>query len=189
MQGAGESGAEVRKLVLAEMEFDLNLSAGYKGKQPLEPDLQEAQELIAWADHLVFVYPNWWGGMPALLKGFIDRVFLPDLPLSTAGTRLCRSSCSKENGPSDRHDGFAVRLLSVLPRTAGTSDDEALHSEVLRRRHRPCHEHYPASQNARGRKKPMARACAENGTEIGVIGKYGRCAVPSNGLTSRTGGL
>lgn len=76
-RGAGESGGEVRKLVLAEMEFDLNLSCGYKGKQPLEPDLQEAQELIAWADHLVFVYPNWWGGMPALLKGFIDRVFLP----------------------------------------------------------------------------------------------------------------
>jgi NAD(P)H dehydrogenase (quinone) len=75
--GAAESGAEVRELVLAEMEFDLNLSGGYKGKQPLEPDLQEAQELIAWADHLVFVYPNWWGGMPALLKGFIDRVFLP----------------------------------------------------------------------------------------------------------------
>ncbi|ETT69164.1 NAD(P)H-dependent oxidoreductase [Paenibacillus sp. FSL H8-0457] len=76
-RGAAESGAEVRQLVLAEMEFDLNLSGGYKGKQPLEPDLQEAQELIAWADHLVFVYPNWWGGMPALLKGFIDRVFLP----------------------------------------------------------------------------------------------------------------
>lgn len=76
-RGAAESGAEVRKLVLAELEFDLNLSGGYKGKQPLEPDLQKAQELIAWADHLVFVYPNWWGGMPALLKGFIDRVFLP----------------------------------------------------------------------------------------------------------------
>ncbi|OME91487.1 MULTISPECIES: NAD(P)H-dependent oxidoreductase [Paenibacillus] len=76
-RGAAESGAEVRELVLAEMEFDLNLSGGYKGKQPLEPDLQKAQELISWADHLVFVYPNWWGGMPALLKGFIDRVFLP----------------------------------------------------------------------------------------------------------------
>lgn len=76
-RGAAESGAEVRELVLAEMEFDLNLSGGYRGKQPLEPDLQKAQELISWADHLVFVYPNWWGGMPALLKGFIDRVFLP----------------------------------------------------------------------------------------------------------------
>lgn len=76
-RGAAESGAEVRELVLSELEFDLNLSGGYKGKQPLEPDLQKAQELISWADHLVFVYPNWWGGMPALLKGFIDRVFLP----------------------------------------------------------------------------------------------------------------
>lgn len=76
-RGAAESGAEVRELVLAELEFDLNLSGGYKGKQPLEPDLQKAQELISWADHLVFVYPNWWGGMAALLKGFIDRVFLP----------------------------------------------------------------------------------------------------------------
>ncbi|KOP66063.1 NADPH-quinone reductase [Bacillus sp. FJAT-18019] len=76
-KGAAESGAEVRELVLARMDFDPNLSGGYKGKQPLEPDLQEAQELISWADHMVFVYPNWWGGMPALLKGFIDRVFLP----------------------------------------------------------------------------------------------------------------
>lgn len=76
-KGAVESGAEVRELVLAKMDFDPNLFGGYKGKQPLEPDLQEAQELISWADHLVFVYPNWWGGMPALLKGFIDRVFLP----------------------------------------------------------------------------------------------------------------
>lgn len=76
-RGAAESRAEVRELVLSELEFDLNLSGGYKGKQPLEPDLQKAQELISWADHLVFVYPNWWGGMPALLKGFIDRVFLP----------------------------------------------------------------------------------------------------------------
>jgi len=28
-----------------------------------------------WAQHLIFVYPTWWGGMPALLKGFIDRTF------------------------------------------------------------------------------------------------------------------
>ncbi|MEK3783752.1 NAD(P)H-dependent oxidoreductase [Paenibacillus sp. FSL R5-0810] len=76
-QGATQSGAEVQVLVLAHLDFDLNLSGGYKGNQLLEPDLQEAQKLIAWADHLVFVYPNWWGGMPALLKGFIDRVFLP----------------------------------------------------------------------------------------------------------------
>jgi putative NADPH-quinone reductase len=36
-----------------------------------------AQEMIRWADHLVFFYPNWWSTFPALLKGFIDRTFLP----------------------------------------------------------------------------------------------------------------
>jgi putative NADPH-quinone reductase len=35
------------------------------------------QASILWASHLVFVYPNWWGSMPALLKGFFDRVFVP----------------------------------------------------------------------------------------------------------------
>lgn len=45
--------------------------------QPLEPDLAGAQEAVSWSDQVVFVDPNWWGSMPALLKGFIDRVFLP----------------------------------------------------------------------------------------------------------------
>ena len=36
-----------------------------------------AQADITWAHHLVWVYPIWWGAMPALLKGFIDRVLLP----------------------------------------------------------------------------------------------------------------
>jgi NAD(P)H dehydrogenase (quinone) len=39
--------------------------------------LAAGQAAISWAQHLVFVYPIWWGAMPALLKGFIDRVFLP----------------------------------------------------------------------------------------------------------------
>ena len=36
----------------------------------------DAQEKIKWADHIVWVFPVWWGGMPAILKGFIDRIFL-----------------------------------------------------------------------------------------------------------------
>ncbi|WP_207694734.1 NAD(P)H dehydrogenase (quinone) [Enterococcus sp. DIV0212c] len=33
------------------------------------------REQILWADHIIFVFPIWWGGMPAILKGFIDKVF------------------------------------------------------------------------------------------------------------------
>jgi NAD(P)H dehydrogenase (quinone) len=36
---------------------------------------RQEQEFIAWADMLTFVYPVWWTGMPAMLKGYIDRVF------------------------------------------------------------------------------------------------------------------
>src|SRR6185295_4946423 len=39
--------------------------------------IREAVELVRWADHLVFVFPTWWGTMPALMKGFLDRVLMP----------------------------------------------------------------------------------------------------------------
>lgn len=76
-KGALKSGAEVKEISISDLEFDPVLHRGYKEIQELEPDLVEAQELIKWAEHLVFVYPTWWATMPALLKGFIDRVFLP----------------------------------------------------------------------------------------------------------------
>lgn len=77
VSGAASAGHEVRVLRLGDLAFDPNLHLGYRKIQELEPDLVAAQEAIQWAQHLVFVYPNWWGAMPALLKGFIDRVFLP----------------------------------------------------------------------------------------------------------------
>jgi NAD(P)H dehydrogenase (quinone) len=74
---ARKQGHEVRELRLGQLDFDPILREGYRQVQPLEADLLAAQADITWADHLVFAYPIWWGGAPALLKGFIDRVFLP----------------------------------------------------------------------------------------------------------------
>lgn len=76
-KGAFDANAEVKEINIREMEFNPNLAFGYKKRVELEQGLIESQHLIKWADHLVFVYPTWWGTMPALLKGFIDRVFLP----------------------------------------------------------------------------------------------------------------
>ena len=61
------------------MDFQLNLEHGYHKRIPLEPDLLEALEKIKNADHMVWVHPIWWYSMPALLKGFIDRTFLPGI--------------------------------------------------------------------------------------------------------------
>lgn len=76
-EGALESGAEVKEIIIAELNFNPNLQFGYQKKLELEADLVEAWEKIIWADHLVWIHPVWWGGLPAITKGFIDRVFLP----------------------------------------------------------------------------------------------------------------
>jgi NAD(P)H dehydrogenase (quinone) len=75
-EGARGVGHEVRQLMLGEIVFDPILR-GRKSEMPLEPDLLAAQESIQWCQHLVVGYPTWWGSMPALLKGFIDRTIVP----------------------------------------------------------------------------------------------------------------
>ena len=74
---AEKAGHQVRRINLAELSFDPLLRHGYAEPQELEPDLRNAQDQLTWAEHVVFIYPMWWGSMPALMKGFIDRTFLP----------------------------------------------------------------------------------------------------------------
>ncbi len=76
-KGAVENGSECRLVHLTDLAFNPILKHGYRLKTELEPDLLRMQRSISWAEHLVFVYPYWWGSYPALLKGFIDRTFLP----------------------------------------------------------------------------------------------------------------
>lgn len=78
-KGALESNAEVKEIVIADLKFNPNLVYGYTKRTDLEPDLLDAWEKIRWADHLVWIHPVWWAGMPAILKGFIDRLFLPGM--------------------------------------------------------------------------------------------------------------
>lgn len=77
VEAASGAGHDVRLLRLDALSFDPVLHEGYRHIQPLEPDLLQAQAEIIWAEHLVLVYPIWWGGIPALMKGFFDRVLLP----------------------------------------------------------------------------------------------------------------
>lgn len=76
-KGIGSGNAELRELNIGELQFEPSLRFGYQKRMELEPDLLHAQELITWADHLVWIHPVWWGGLPAIAKGFIDRTFLP----------------------------------------------------------------------------------------------------------------
>jgi len=75
--GADLSGADCKLINLTELDFSPVLKYGYRKRTDFEPDLQNMWDLLSNANHLVFVYPNWWGTYPALFKGFFDRVFLP----------------------------------------------------------------------------------------------------------------
>lgn len=75
--GMEQAGVMYRAVRLADVTFDPHVTQPSPADQPLEPDLNEVQRLIGWAHHLIFVYPNWWGTCPALMKGFLDRVLTP----------------------------------------------------------------------------------------------------------------
>ncbi|WP_147107791.1 NAD(P)H-dependent oxidoreductase [Tateyamaria sp. syn59] len=58
--------------VLTAHELDCYLDESCNA-DPVAQDVADVQ----WADALIFIYPTWWYGLPAMLKGWLDRVLLP----------------------------------------------------------------------------------------------------------------
>lgn len=72
-------------LDLYESGFDPILKADehYTSNNRLvSDDVKKIQQKISKASHIVFIYPVWWASMPAVLKGFLDRVFVPRFAFS-----------------------------------------------------------------------------------------------------------
>lgn len=76
-------GDEVRLVDLYAEKFDPVMSAderrGYNEHAPTDPALAPHIDNLYWAEAILLVYPTWWYGPPALMKGWFDRVWAKDV--------------------------------------------------------------------------------------------------------------
>jgi putative NADPH-quinone reductase len=86
-QAAREAGHDVRTVEVAHLEFALLRSAADWQEGAPEEAIRGAQQTLAWAQHLVIVFPLWLGDMPALLKGFFEQALRPGFALGKAEPR------------------------------------------------------------------------------------------------------
>ena len=87
LDAARKAGHDLRITHLHDLEFDPDFeNGGYANSKPLEPDLEMVFDNLKWSEHVVLLTPMWWGGLPAKLKGLIDRTFLPGTAFDTRNT-------------------------------------------------------------------------------------------------------
>ncbi|MDR1055491.1 MAG: NAD(P)H-dependent oxidoreductase [Prevotellaceae bacterium] len=78
LDASATKGAELNVRNLNALNFNPILSANdmealNQNKTPA--DIKTEQDFVIWADIITFIYPLWWGHMPAIMKGYIDRVY------------------------------------------------------------------------------------------------------------------
>jgi NAD(P)H dehydrogenase (quinone) len=123
--GLKRSGHEVKIKDLYQENFNPILSADdlcqlQKGTIP--PKIAKEQDELLWADGLVFIYPLWWFGRPAMLKGWFDIVLTNGLAFeySSAGVK-----------------GLLKHKRAFVLITAGGSEDYFKNNDALQLIHRP----------------------------------------------------
>ncbi len=79
LAGLASAGHDVRHTDLYADGFSPEMTADERrshAEAGVASDLQSYADDLQWAEALVFVYPTWWSAQPAMLKGWIDRVWV-----------------------------------------------------------------------------------------------------------------
>ena len=82
---------EIKILDLYQEEFNpvLYFDKKYKRRDLQHcKETQKYREAISWSNHIIFIFPIWWSSMPAILKGFIDRVLVQNFAYSYSAKKL-----------------------------------------------------------------------------------------------------
>jgi NAD(P)H dehydrogenase (quinone) len=89
LNGLAKAGHETTLIDLYKDDFDPRLKAEerrtYHDHHHVPEDVQRYVELIRASDAMVYVFPTWCFGVPAILKGFFDRVFRPGVAFHIDG--------------------------------------------------------------------------------------------------------
>lgn len=101
IKGARESEASIKQLAIADVIFNPNKTFGLKDTLP-EPGLQNAIKMIKDAAHIAIFCPVYKMSINTKIKGFFDRIFLPD-QIFTVDTNF---------------SGKSARIISILDRMA-----------------------------------------------------------------------
>lgn len=94
IRGLSHAGHEADIIHLDNENFNPVMTArdlkAFKDKHPLDPKVIEYKNRLEQADHLLFIFPIWWELMPALMKGFIDKVIFPGVAYDYANASNTR---------------------------------------------------------------------------------------------------
>jgi NAD(P)H dehydrogenase (quinone) len=115
--GAREGGHELRRRSLYAENFRPELTEAERecyfdvdrGASRISPDVRSHLADLRWADSLVLVYPTWWFGMPAMLKGYFDRT----LVRGEAWDFPARGGKGGEVAPTTSTSGLVPRLTNI----------------------------------------------------------------------------
>lgn len=87
LRGANAGGHQIRRIEVGELDLaPIHSMAEFAGD--VAPQARDLQAHIAWADHLVIIYPLWLGGPPAVLKAFFEQVFRYGFALGGEGRTM-----------------------------------------------------------------------------------------------------
>lgn len=117
-EGFINQGDKVKIRDLYEIKFNPVLTDSelkYTKEGKVCPEILVEQSYIHWADYITIIYPLWWNAFPAILKGYIDRVFTNGFAFKMNG-----------NGPKGLLRGKKVRLIT----TAGMAKEALQGSNV-----------------------------------------------------------
>ena len=92
LAGLKQAGHAVDLCDLYAEKFDPVMGSderrAYNDRAPEDPALKPHFEHLAWAEAILFIYPTWWYGLPAMLKGWLDRVWATDVAFKLGKGRI-----------------------------------------------------------------------------------------------------